>query len=243
MARLRTAQLAATGSTVSGQPRIDSGTTNFSVRFGGMICTESDFGASQVELPTTCAVADCFGASWTRLTRMLLRAAGWPSATPALISCTPGNPVSEQVLVELLVNCRKAYWCPAAPEPRSATTPSEALGHPVAPAGGGLAGAGAVLLGAGAAEDEDEDAAVGEAELVAADALALTELAVADAVADAVLLAGVAEATGSVAVFGAGVQDAVSASAAASTASRGSLPRGVVLRGVVVRREAVMAVS
>lgn len=43
---------------VSGQPRKDSAATNLSVRFGGKICTESDFSALQVESPTSLAVAD-----------------------------------------------------------------------------------------------------------------------------------------------------------------------------------------
>jgi len=38
--------------------------------------------------------------------------------------------VSEQVLAERLVNCRKAYWCPAAPEARSAVTASAEVGQP-----------------------------------------------------------------------------------------------------------------
>jgi hypothetical protein len=52
-----------------------------------------------------------------------------------------------------LVNCRKAYWCPAAPEARSATTVSAAVAQPptgVAVAEAGRAGVELTgLLGAG----------------------------------------------------------------------------------------------
>lgn len=169
---------------VSGQPRKDSGATNLSVRFGGMICTESDFSALQVESPTSWAVADFPGASWTLLMGLPLRTAGLPRATPALISWTPGNPVSEQVLAELLVNCRKAYWCPAAPDARSAATPSVALGQPfdpsIGPGADELAGARVGLLDAGGAE---EGVTVGRTGV--ADAVALhVGVAVADADAD-----------------------------------------------------------
>jgi len=71
---------------VSGQPRRDSGARNRSVRFGGMICTESDFSALQVESPTSRAVADFPGANWTLLMGLPLRTAGLPRVAPALIS-------------------------------------------------------------------------------------------------------------------------------------------------------------
>ena len=135
--------------------------------------------------------------------------------------------MSEQVLAELLVNCRKAYWCPAAPDARSAATPSVALGQPVGPAIGPaadeLAGAGEGLLGAAATE---EGAAVGRTGLATAVALQLAELvaaadvgmvAAADVDVDGVLVGGAVEAAGcsmsrwSV-VFGADVQAVASAS-------------------------------
>ncbi|MEO9237511.1 MAG: hypothetical protein ABI418_05415, partial [Jatrophihabitantaceae bacterium] len=51
------------------------------------------------------------------------------------------------------MNCRKAYWCPAAPEARSAITFSERVGQPPGPSIGTtvalLAGAGLALLLAG----------------------------------------------------------------------------------------------
>jgi hypothetical protein len=184
---------------VSGQPRKDSRAMNLSVRLGGMICTESDFSALQVESPTSRAVADFPGASEILLMGLPLRAAGLPSATPALISWTPGNPVSEQVLAELLVNCRKAYWCPAAPEARSAATASDALGQPFGPSTGPaaeeLAGAREGVLGAGVGE---EGVAVGRAELATAVALQLAELdgAEAEADADELLVGGAVEAAG-----------------------------------------------
>lgn len=123
-----------------------------------------------VESPTSRAVADLPGASETLVTGLALRAAGLPRGAPALISWMPGKPVSEQVLAELLVNCRKAYWCPAAPEARSAATPSVALGQPVGPAVGTRDG----LLGARVTE---EGAAVGRAGLATAVALQVGELA------------------------------------------------------------------
>lgn len=96
-----------------------------------------------------------------------------------------------------------------------------------------LAGAREGVLGAGGAED---DAAVGGAELVVADALELAELA--DAEAEAVLLAllaGGAEAAGSSEDFDAGEQAAVSASVASSGSASRRLPqRRAVARGVAV---------
>jgi hypothetical protein len=38
----------------------------------------------------------------------------------------------------LLVNCRKAYWCPAAPDPRSACTSRAAAWQPAVPVAVGL---------------------------------------------------------------------------------------------------------
>ncbi|MEO6501816.1 MAG: hypothetical protein ABIQ09_07870 [Jatrophihabitantaceae bacterium] len=183
----------------------------------------SDFSALQVESPTSRAVADLPGANWILLMGLPLRAAGLPSVAPALISWTPGNPVSEQVLVELLVNCRKAYWCPAAPEARSAATPSDALGQPfgpsIGPAGVELAGARDGLEGTGLTE---EGAAVGRVELAAAVALQLAELVGADADVgvDKALLATADEAAGwSAAVEDAGVQAAVNAREVSSSGS------------------------
>jgi hypothetical protein len=215
----RRAQPATTGSMVRAQPRTDSGTMNFSVRFGGMICTESDFSAWQVEASTNRAVADVPGASFTVAVAWSLRVAGLPMRAPALRSWTPGKPVSEQGLDDLLVNCRKAYWCPAAPDPRSACTSSAAAWQPATAGAGtgtgceGLAGLVDGLVGA-----EELAAVVGE-ELTDTDTLGLDGLtedgAVLEAGAAEVIGAGAAES------FVAGPQAAVSAMVAdSSSASR-----------------------
>jgi hypothetical protein len=46
----------------------------------------------------------------------------------------------------LFVNCRKAYWCPAAPEDRNAETVNDEVGQSAGPAGGALAGPVAGML-------------------------------------------------------------------------------------------------
>lgn len=55
------------------------------------------------------------------------------------------------------MNCKKAYWCPAAPEPRSADTDSELVGQPsgpsIGPAGAELDATLDGVLRLGAAED------------------------------------------------------------------------------------------
>lgn len=166
----------------SGQPRRAAGSTIRSVRLGGMICTESALAALQVESSTSRAVKAAPGAICIRVAARDDRVAGWPSGLPALSNWTPGKPVSEQGLVPLLVNCRKAYWCPAAPDARSTATFSELVGQPsgpsTCPAGEVLAGAlleatvdaatvdeaAAEEAGAGGAEDEatgEDEAATG----------------------------------------------------------------------------------
>lgn len=143
-----------------------------------------------------------------------LRTAGLPRVAPARISWTPGNPVSEQVLAESLVNCRKAYWCPAAPDARSAATVSVALGQPLGPstgpAAGELAGGRDGLLGGCVTE---EAAAVGRVGLATAVGLQVGELAAdADVDVEGVLVGGVVEAAGWSVAVDAGVQASVSAS-------------------------------
>ena len=105
--------------------------------------------------------------------------------------------MSEQVLAELLVNCRKAYWCPAAPDARNAAIPSEALGQPFGPSIGPgadeLAGARVGPLGAGGAE---EGVAEGRAGVADAVALQLAEAVAAGVDIDAVLAGAAVEAAG-----------------------------------------------
>lgn len=114
-----------------------------------MIWTASDLSALQLESSTTCAVTEDPGAIRTLVTDLSERTAGLPTATPPRISCTPGKPVSEHADEDLLVNCRKAYWCPAAPEARSALMDSAEVRQPAVPSPGPATGLADVELGDG----------------------------------------------------------------------------------------------
>lgn len=105
-----------------------------------MIWTASDLSALQLESSITWAVTEDPGAIRTVVAALPERMAGLPTSAPSRISCTPGKPVSEQAWVEVLVNCRNAYWCPATPEARSARIDSAAVAQFPVPSTGPATG-------------------------------------------------------------------------------------------------------
>ncbi len=105
-----------------------------------MIWTASDLSALQLESSITWAVTEDPGAIRTVVAALPECTAGLPTSAPSRINCTPGKPVSEQAWVEVLVNCRNAYWCPAAPDARSALIDSAAVTQLPAPSTGPATG-------------------------------------------------------------------------------------------------------
>lgn len=105
-----------------------------------MIWTASDLSALQLESSITWAVTEDPGAIRTVVAALPECPAGLPTSAPSRINCTPGKPVSEQAWVEVLVNCRNAYWCPAAPDARSALIDSAAVTQLPAPSTGPATG-------------------------------------------------------------------------------------------------------
>jgi hypothetical protein len=126
---------AATGSMVSVQPRRANGVWSMKVvESGGYTRIVSDSEAWQLVMSVSVVSAEWPGASTTVVLGLVDRAAGAPNAAPFNRRLTPGKPVIEQGLVELLVKVRTAISVPRDAPPRTTRSARFLVPHSRVPA-------------------------------------------------------------------------------------------------------------